>query len=115
MPDPFVMEEVEALPRSVTIRLSGRLDAKSAPELTRRCSEHRTQARSVILNLAGVTFIASSGVGALLSLEEEFRQAGAKIRFACLSPAVVSVVRLLNLEQFLAIRSTEEEARRGLD
>ncbi|HUK62685.1 MAG TPA: STAS domain-containing protein, partial [Dongiaceae bacterium] len=58
------------------LRVRGRLDARSAPLLSSRCVELRGQGRRLILNMSGVTFIASSGIGALLAMVEECRHAG---------------------------------------
>jgi anti-anti-sigma factor len=60
-------------------------------------------ADSTKLNLSEVSFIASSGIGALLSVAERYRGQGVQLGFASVSPAVSSVVGLLNLEQFLSI------------
>ena len=49
----------------------------------------------------------SSGIGALLVLVEQFQEQGGSVRFASLSPAVDSVVKLLNLDRFLSIDATE--------
>ena len=40
------------------LRLRGRLDARAASVLTSRCAEVRSAGRHLVLNLAGVTFIA---------------------------------------------------------
>lgn len=113
MADPFEILDTGPGGRVVLLRVSGRLDAKSAPVLLQRCSAERANGRHLVLNLAGVTFIASSGVGALLGLAEEFRQGPCRVRFVCLSSAVTSVIGLLNLDQFLAIDASEEEALRA--
>lgn len=111
MSEPF---EIVPGERAVVLRVIGRLDAKSAPALTARCAEIRTSGRNLIVNLSRVDFIASSGVGALLSMAEEFRKAGRTVRFAAPSSSVFSVIRLLNLEPFLPIDANEQEAERGL-
>jgi len=111
----FIIEAVASTPGIVVLRVSGRLDARSAPVLTARCVEVRNQHRHLVLSLAGVSFIASSGIGALLALVEEFRQSESRVRLAAISPAVESVVRLLNLDQFLAIDSTEADATSALE
>jgi anti-anti-sigma factor len=99
---------------AAVLRVVGRLDAKSAPQLTRSCAAIRAAGRDLILNLSGVMFIASSGLGALLTLTEEFQQANRRLRLASPSQAVLSVVHLLNLDQFLSIDASEEEAARAL-
>lgn len=96
--------------RTTVLRLKGRLDAHSAPQLLSRCAQVRDSGQNLVLNLSEVPFIASSGVGALLALVEEFRQSRQGVRIAAASTAVKSVVKLLNLNQFLALDETEEEA-----
>jgi len=99
----------------VLLRISGRLDAKSAPQLLERCAVVRTAGYNLILNLGGVTFVASSGIGALLAVAEQFREAECRIRFASLSAAVESVIKLLNLDQFLTIDPTEDDSLTALE
>lgn len=111
----FDIETLPCGPAATVLRVRGRLDARSAPVLTARCAEVRGQGRHLLLNLAGVTFIASSGVGALLALVEECRQSHIRVRLAEVPPAVDSVIRLLNLDQFLSIDDTEGDARSELE
>lgn len=95
---------------TTVLRARGVLDARSAPVLTHRCAEVRSQERHLVLELSGVTFIASSGVGALLALVEEFRNSPCRIRLAAVSPAILSVVKLLNLDAFLHLCPSEAQA-----
>ena len=89
---------------------SGRLDASAAQELRRRCLEARSSGHNhLALDLGQVSFVASSGIGALLALTEEFGKDGA-LYLAPISPAVRSVIQLLNLEPYLAIYDSCEAA-----
>ncbi|MBN2170017.1 MAG: STAS domain-containing protein [Candidatus Krumholzibacteriota bacterium] len=107
----FTLHPAEFRGQTAVLRLSGRLDAESALTLRQHCAELREQGqRRLILVLSGVTFVASSGVGTLLALTEEFRTAGGCLGLAEISPAVASVFKLLNLEQFLEIHDTLDEA-----
>lgn len=110
--------DIQSVPgrgRTTILRVRGRLEAHSASSLLARCAEVRNSGRHLVLNLSGVTFIASSGVGALLALVEEYRQSQLQVRIAVASPAVDSVVRLLNLQPFLVMSATEDEATAGLE
>lgn len=111
----FEIEATDAGETAKVLRLRGRLDARGASELTARCAEVRAANRHLVLNFSGVTFIASSGVGALLALVEEFRQSRNRVRLAEVPPAVDSVIRLLNLDQFLSIDATEGDSRSELE
>jgi anti-anti-sigma factor len=96
------------------LRVSGRLDSSNAPALVKHCQAVSESGRNLVLNLEGVTFIASSGVGALLATAEQFRECHLLIRLVALSPAVDSVVRLLNLDRFLPIDAAEADALSAL-
>lgn len=110
MHDRFLITDIPTKGRAALLRVSGRLDTKNATVLLGRCQEVRSSGRDLVLNLAGVTFIASSGVGALLAMVEQFRESSARVRLAELSPAVDSVIRLLNLDQFLTIDDKEDDS-----
>jgi len=107
---PFVIERGPISDRSVVIRVRGELDARNAPGLVQTCAQVRREGKSLVLNLSGVSFIASSGIGALLALVEEFRQGPGNLRLASISPAVRSVVTLLNIDRFLGIDDDEQSA-----
>ncbi len=107
------MSIVEAPAAAATglLRLSGRLEARAAQELLRRCREMKESGKTrLVLNLANVSFVASSGVGTLLALTEEFKDAGGSVHLASPSQAVTSVVDLLNLTEFLALFDDESQA-----
>lgn len=106
----FRIEAGPADPRAVRLRVAGRLDSSSASALARRCAEVQGEGKHLVLNLEQVSFIASSGIGALLAVAEQFRESGRELRLVALSPAVDSVIRLLNLDQFLRIEDSEDTA-----
>lgn len=115
MPDVFEITNGVTQGRTTLLRVTGRLDSKSTTQLLHRCNAVRSSGHNLVLNLGGVTFIASSGIGALLALVEQFRESGATVRFAALSEAVDSVIKLLNLDQFLTIDSSEADALSALE
>ena len=100
--------------RATVLRVRGRIDTKTAGLLLHRCAAVRNTGKDLVLNLSAVDFIASSGIGALLALTEQFKESGAQVRFVALSSAVDSVIQLLNLTQFLGIDASEEDALRTI-
>jgi anti-sigma B factor antagonist len=110
MPETFEINSVDSGDLAVVLRIHGQMNARSTPRLLERCRAHQNERKHVVLNLSGVTFIASSGVGALLALVEDFRESGLRLRLAEMSPVVESVIRLLNLHNFLGIDETEAAA-----
>jgi len=109
MPSEFTLEEAAPPNGAAVLRLCGRLDAKNAQALVTRCNQlYERGTLRVVINLAGISFVASSGIGALLALTERFQEAGGGVRLVQVSDAVRSVVDLLNLGEFLRIDDTEE-------
>ena len=115
MPDDFAITNGTSRGKTVLLRVTGRLDAKSAPTLMERCGDVRTSGNNLILNMATVSFVASSGIGALLALAEQFKESAGHVRIASPSAAVESVIKLLNLDQFLKIDTSEDQAFAALD
>jgi anti-sigma B factor antagonist len=98
------------------LNLKGRLDASGAQQLREMCHGLQDEGHSqIIIDLAGVEFVASSGLGTFLLLTEEYRENGGKVIFAAPSTAVLDVVTLLNLDQFLFLEESVEVALRVLE
>ena len=114
MSEPIEIVEASPIANAAILRVIGRLDARSAPVLERRGMVVKASGRHLILNLQGVTFIASSGLGALLALVEEFRKSGLQIRLASVSSPVQGVLTLLNVGAFHAMHATEESALQAM-
>jgi len=102
--------EVAREGRTAVLRVRGRLDAGTAPALLQRCSQVQANGQNLVLNLSGVSFLGSSGVGAMLVLVEQFQEQAGAVHFAALSESARSVVDLLDLGDYLTIHPTEDEA-----
>jgi len=84
--------------------LSGRLDGKAAQDLQQRCAEIRNLGYAhVALDLAQITFLASSGLGVFLAETEACKDAGGALYLVAVSPVVAAVIKLLNVDRFLSI------------
>src|SRR5262245_56147827 len=81
------------------LRVRGRLDAKTAPQLMMRATSYGGPGRNLVLNLSEITFLGSSGVGVLLAIIQSFRDESGNVRLVAPSAAVTSVMDLLNLER----------------
>lgn len=91
------------------LKLQGRIDARGAQELRDRCAELRDAGHAnLVLDLDGVSFVASSGLGTFLLLTEEYRSGGGRLVLAAPQGGVVQVLQLLNLDQFLEIAPSLE-------
>jgi len=110
MSDDLVISNVGNGGRTAILRLKGRLDVKTSPVLLQKAAEVQANGQNLVLNLSEVSFIGSSGIGALLVLVEQFQEQAGVVRLASPSPSVASVIKLLNLDRFLAVDPSEEKA-----
>lgn len=106
----------ENRPGRITIlRVEGRLDARAADVLEQRAKDVAAEGRNLIVNLKGVTFIGSSGVGLMLTLTEEFREQAGSVRFVELSPPVRAVVELLQMMDLIGVDASEDAGLKMLE
>ncbi|MFI5372963.1 MAG: STAS domain-containing protein, partial [Candidatus Eisenbacteria bacterium] len=95
MTQPFSIERSQLTVGTILLRIRGELDARNAQDMVEESKRVLVAGENLVLNLSGVSFIASSGIGALLALVEEFRRGPGTLRLAAISPPVDAVVRLL--------------------
>jgi len=82
------------------VALSGRLNGASAPEFKQRIRQIVESGKpKLILDMAGVTFIDSSGLSALISGLKATREAGGFLRLASLGSQVTAVIKLMMLDR----------------
>jgi anti-sigma B factor antagonist len=106
---------VEATPNGVAIiGFSGRLDLLSAAEAKAKMAEAVEDGHNrVVVDLADVTFMDSSGLGALVGGLKGARQAGGDLRIARATDQILSVLKLTMLDRVLRPYETIEEALAG--
>ncbi|HER00341.1 MAG TPA: anti-sigma factor antagonist [candidate division Zixibacteria bacterium] len=91
--------------------LKGRLDLTSSSELKTIVREHLNQGKvNILLNLAQVDFINSSGLGTLISTLKEVRGANGKVALCSLSPYVQEIFEITQLSHIFDIYPGETEA-----
>jgi anti-anti-sigma factor len=92
------------------IELSGDLDAKGALALEGLMDDLlEKEIHQVALDLKGIKFVSSAGIGMLLGLTSTIRDEGGEVWLTHVSDQVVSVFALLNLDDFFNIKESEEE------
>ncbi|MGB2636872.1 MAG: STAS domain-containing protein [Candidatus Acidiferrum sp.] len=104
--------DVEKLPSSndsLTIyRATGKLSLETVSEFI---SKMRAETASyLVLDMSGVNFLDSAGVGALVSLFVSRRNQGKVFALATLSPQSNAVVAVAGLQNLLPVYKTVEEA-----
>ncbi|WP_130485827.1 STAS domain-containing protein [Microcella putealis] len=95
----------------VVLRPAGRLNMVAAPAVREAVNSIVDSGRSrIAVDLSGVDFIDSSGLGALISGLKSTRQAGGDLRIAGANDQVKLVLSLTNLERVLTPYDTVENA-----
>jgi anti-sigma B factor antagonist len=96
------------------VRLDGRLDLLTAAAIKQRLSELVTAGqRRLVIDLADVTFIDSSGLGALIGGLKAARLAGGDMRIAQAGEQARMILELTTLNRVLRPYATVEEALEG--
>jgi anti-anti-sigma factor len=91
-------------------RLTGLLDAFSEPTFRKvvgQCIDEGP--KDVVLVLAQIDFIDSSGLGALVQLVKKAQSAGGSLQIVT-NPRVTQTVKLVRLEKFLSLQPSVEVA-----
>jgi anti-sigma B factor antagonist len=96
----------------VATPLIKRLDAQAASEFRRVLGDRAAGARVVVVSLAQVAFIDSSGLAALISVLKRV-PAGGQLRLAHANSAVRSLLSLTRLEKVFPSFDTVEQALVG--
>jgi anti-sigma B factor antagonist len=105
-------EDIE--PAATVMRLDGRLNMVSAPQLKAAVAAAVQAGRTrVVVDLTAVTFLDSSGLGALIAGLKATRQAGGDLRMTGANEQVRTVLRLTNLDRVLRPHDTLEAATDG--
>lgn len=102
---------------ATVVEVAGELDLHSAPQLRAeltRALENSVPPR-VIVDLSGVNFIDSTGVGVLIGALKRAREADGKLLFCNPQPRVCRVFEITGLVGALPLFSTREAALAAFD
>lgn len=87
---------------TAVLTLDGRLNMVSAPQLKTAITEAVEGGRArVVVDLAGVGFMDSSGLGVLIGGLKRARQDGGDLRITGVTQQVATVLQLTNLDRVL--------------
>ena len=101
---PFKIEMGEAVGGIAVVALSGRLNAVSAPSAKDRLKAVlREVSRDLVLDLAELAFIDSSGLAALVAAYKASVEAGGNLKLARVPPQVAQVFSLTRLDRVFDI------------
>jgi anti-sigma B factor antagonist len=100
--------------RVAVLSLDGRLNMVSAPQLKATITDSVAAGRTqVVVDLSAVTFMDSSGLGALIAGLKAARQASGDLRMTGANEQVRTVLKLTNLDRVLRLYDTVQAATDG--
>ncbi|HEY1921964.1 MAG TPA: STAS domain-containing protein [Tepidisphaeraceae bacterium] len=104
---------IEALPEALVVHIKGECAITLHPlEATfTRLSAQRP--KLVVLDLAGVTFISSLGMGSMLAFRRGLSSHGGQVRLAAVQPLVLDAFRRAHLYEVFSFHPTVAEACAG--
>ncbi len=89
----------------------GRLDVLSADDFKIACDMLLDQGVTrFVLDLSGLQYMDSTGMGALLSLVKRAETAGGVVRLHTIPPPIESIFELTRLNLVLSLHATRDEA-----
>lgn len=93
------------------VRVSGEVDVYTSPTLKSALLDAlRESEGTVIVDLDGVGFIDSSGLGVLVGALRRAREAGGDLRIVSARPAVEKILRITGLDRVFTLYSSTDEA-----
>lgn len=89
---------------AATLRMSGELDAFTAPELADLCgSVFARGGRDIVIDLTDTNFLDSSGLRALIGARQLFGSEGGTLRLAQPSESVLRLLAITGLSDYFTI------------
>ncbi len=103
--------ETDQVGHAGVVRVRGRLTMAAAGELKAAVDREVAAGRTlVVIDLAGTTFLDSSGLGALVGGLRSARAAGGDLRIAGVGPQVRTVLELTTMDRVLRPYASVEDA-----
>jgi len=100
---------------NITLSLKGRLDFASSSNLKEEILKRVAQGnKRIVLNLAQIDFINSSGLGTLVSILKEVRLAKGRLLLSNLASYVEEIFEITQLFHIFEIYTSEAEALEAL-
>ena len=108
--------EVARRGRWAVMRVSGEIDMATAPKL-RQHVQNVTAAHpgGLVLDLDGVEFIDSTGLGVMVGAAKRLRMGGGALRIVCSQPHLNQLFELTRLDAVFDLYETLDDALVGVD
>ncbi|NGX61804.1 MAG: putative anti-sigma factor antagonist BtrV [Chlamydiae bacterium] len=103
--------EVEEKGDVVVVRVKGRLDAASSPQLEKKIFSIIDAGHfKLVLNLAGVEYLSSAGMRLMLAVSKKLKHLEGKVVACGLNDEVMEMIKMAGFHQVLELYPSEEES-----
>jgi len=92
------------------ITLTGEFDLETSPHAREILLQAVNQGTKLLIDMAAVTYIDSSGIATLVEVFQRAKKKGSMVTFICLNPAVMRVLMLARLDKVFVIHTDIESA-----
>ncbi|MFE6477078.1 STAS domain-containing protein [Streptomyces rochei] len=92
------------------VTLAGEIDHNNSGQLTHALRADGADQPRVVIDMSQVTFMDSSGINILIAAHQELTAAGGWLRLAAPTGAVLRVLQLVGVDQFIECHPTLTEA-----
>ena len=107
--------EVEEREKAAVVKLDGEVDVYTAPRLKSRLIDLVDQGKyNIVVNLEGVDFMDSSGLGVLVGGLKRVRSHEGTIGLVCTQENILKIFRITGLVKVFPIFESVEEALESL-
>lgn len=107
--------ERDQTPQGYTVcRPVGELDAFTVTQFRQALAEMASSPR-LLIDMSGVPFVDSAGLGALIGGIRRARELGGDVAVACNRPTLVRLLRTTGFDRIVTVTETLEEAVAALD
>jgi anti-sigma B factor antagonist len=113
-PEPEIIRETRTENGITVVEAQGEIDLATTPQLSAALYEAAMANPHVIVDLSAVTYMDSSGFGALLGATKKLRPGGGTLYLVGCSPNIERMLVITRLNTIFGIHATEAEARRAI-
>lgn len=99
-----------------SVELKGSLDTETAPQLEEELEEIiNEKTKAIILDMGGVNYISSAGIGTTIKLQKELKQRNATFAMLNLQPQIEKVFNVMKILPMFEIFDNMPEADKYID
>ncbi|HYY33753.1 MAG TPA: STAS domain-containing protein [Gaiellaceae bacterium] len=101
----------QVTPTTTVLALTGEIDLYTCPELKQELLRVIEEgATLVVIDLAGTTFIDSTGLGVLIRGVERLRMKDGRLAVVCADPNLIKIFEVTGLDRVFSIYRSRDEA-----